>query len=199
MLPAFNASACVPVCCILPWVLLRWVAVMSMRCPLMVPVLLFNSVAVSLASRPAAMVPLLVRFAVWIWVLPWLLMLPVFANWVDLIWVVFSAPLLLMVPLLLSMPLASMVTLPALAAICPALLTPTPFSVPMRVILPAYIPPKALVSMARLGAVLVFAVTWLLGVMLSFVALMLLAPVVMARLLAQMPALTLTARAKRSV
>ena len=64
---------------------------MSMRCPLMVPVLLFNSVAVSLASRPAAMVPLLVRFAVWIWVLPWLLMLPVFANWVDLIWVAFSA------------------------------------------------------------------------------------------------------------
>ena len=70
MLPAFNASACVPVCWILPWVLFRLLAVMSMRCPLMVPVLLLRSVAVSLASRPAAMVPLLMRFAVWIWVLP---------------------------------------------------------------------------------------------------------------------------------
>ena len=39
-------------------------------------------------------------------------------------------------------------TLPALAANCPALLTPKPCSVPTRVIFPAYMPPRAAVSMA---------------------------------------------------
>ena len=48
-------------------------------------------------------------------------MVPLLLRLWLVIWVVLSAPLLLIVPLLLSCPVTSMVTLPALAAICPAL------------------------------------------------------------------------------
>ena len=58
-------------------------------------------------------------------------------------------PVVVIVPLLLSMPFTSMRTLPALAPMSPAFLTPTPASVPTRWILPAYIPPKAATSMEK--------------------------------------------------
>ncbi|EEY11132.1 hypothetical protein COI_0220 [Mannheimia haemolytica serotype A2 str. OVINE] len=44
-----------------------------------------------------------------------------------------------------------MVSVSALAPICPALRTPTPCSVPIRWILPAYIPPSSPTSMATCG------------------------------------------------
>ncbi|CNI86491.1 Uncharacterised protein [Yersinia frederiksenii] len=58
---------------------------------------------------------------------------------------------LLIWPLFISMPSAVMVISPAAAPISPALRTPTPLSVPIRRILPAYMPPKLATSTATLG------------------------------------------------
>ncbi|SST14785.1 Uncharacterised protein [Acinetobacter baumannii] len=51
----------------------------------------------------------------------------------------------------LSLPLASMRMSPPLAAMSPASFTPTPCSVPTRRIAPAYIPPRAELSIASCG------------------------------------------------
>ncbi|MNF83022.1 hypothetical protein D3C84_653350 [compost metagenome] len=52
-----------------------------------------------------------------------------------------------------SLPLTSRLRSPALVAISPPSLTPTPCSVPTSLIAPAYMPPSALLSIASIGAV----------------------------------------------
>ncbi|KDN11619.1 hypothetical protein SALWKB12_0553 [Snodgrassella communis] len=92
----------------------------------------------------------------------------------------------MMLPLLLSLPSALMTTPPALAKIWPALLIPTPLSLLISTILPAYMPPSLPVSMAMLG---LGSLLLVLGVMCCVSASMWLLPLMMLRLLAQMPAL----------
>ncbi|KPC51271.1 hypothetical protein WG78_15680 [Amantichitinum ursilacus] len=68
--------------------------------------------------------------------------------WVS-VWIL---PLALMWPAFSRRPSAVTMTSPALAPIVPRLRTPTPASVPTSVILPAYMPPSAAVSMPYTGA-----------------------------------------------
>ena len=62
-----------------------------------------------------------------------------------------NSPLLRMLPLFSMRPSAVMVTAPAWAPMLPALRTPTPASVPIRRILPAYMPPRLETSSATCG------------------------------------------------
>lgn len=96
------------------------------------------------------------------------------------------------VPVFSSRPAAVTTSPPAPAPMCPALRTPTPASVPTNVILPAYMPPSAATSSAKLGAapLPVVGVVWLLSALTWF------APATTFSSFAQMPALTCTARAR---
>ena len=99
------------------------------------------------AMRPVLlMLPWLVRrVSAWAYTVPLLLMAPVAVTC--------TLPVAWMVPLLLSQPLWSSTNSPALAPILPALRTPNPASVPTRVILLAYMPPRADTTSAYAGAV----------------------------------------------
>ncbi len=151
--------------------------------------------AFSVVCLPAVTEPLLLsRPADWTSVLTAAYILPLLATPPCEASRRFSAAL--RVPRLVMLPSALTTTSPADAPIFPALCTPTPFSVPSRRILLAYMPPRAATSMATTGDTLpsaAFAVTSLCCAPTR------LRPAVTFRSLAQIPALTLTARAIRSV
>ncbi|CQH62172.1 Uncharacterised protein [Yersinia frederiksenii] len=112
--------------------------------------LLLTSEARSEVSPAAARVPVLLSLpAVVSWVLPCAYRTPAFS--ISPVVFTVSCWALLIWPLLTSMPSAVMVISPAEAPISPALRTPTPLSVPIRRILPAYMPPKLATSTATVG------------------------------------------------
>jgi len=133
----------------------------------------------------ALMLPLPAKATVSSWMLVFALMLPVFCN----------------------RPSAVMLISPALAPMLPALRTPRPASVPTMLILPAYMPPKAATSIAKLGVGLALpsgrVAFGVIGVVLVtsplLATLTWLVPVVTLSAFAQIPAFTSIARAITSV
>ena len=138
--------------------------------------------------------PVLVTFANVIKVIsPWACILPALLIPPSVFRSISEA--LLMSPRFVSKPSALRETWPTVAPIFPALRTPMPASVPIRTILPAYMPPNCATSNANTGtrptpSTLLIdawaASTWLV-------------PVITLRFLAQIPALTSTARAMMPV
>ncbi|MNM68953.1 hypothetical protein D3C81_805300 [compost metagenome] len=99
-------------------------------CAPITPLLAILPCACTWLSPPAYTVPLLATSPV----TAMLVWLPAPADWI--------------LPLLLNQPFDCSTRLPAVAATTPALRTPRPASVPIRVILPAYMPPSCATSSA---------------------------------------------------
>ena len=151
--PALKVSFCEPVWLMTPCWLSKLPVWMSKRLALMSPLLRKWLWLRRFNSFELAIKPLLLKFLVWSWAFPWEESVPLLvtsvALMVTLAWSACWASLsdTIKLPLLVSWPLASMLTPPALAKIWPALFTPTPLSVLIKVILPAYIPPNWPTSM----------------------------------------------------
>ena len=160
-----TARLPLPVCSIRPWLLS--VSVVRLTCPaLRVPVLVVV-VLVMVPCERALISPLLVKLLLSSCTPCWLLaMVPLLVMALPLTFTV--APSLAPIkPVLVRLPWASKLKL-LLALISPALVTPKPLSVPIRRILPAYIPPRLETSKATPVAWLVAAGSlWVIWVLLA--------------------------------
>ena len=201
---ASMRRSCKPVWLIAPLVLRKLLAAMSSRAAVSAPWLLSSSVARTCSSRAALMAPLLrVAPLLTIFTSPWLAIVPLLFKPRPLVSISTACPaaLPLMVPLLVNMPSAESCTWPALAPIAPALRTPTPASVPTRLILPAYMPPSWLTSSANWGAAVTGACEdcTSLPPFWPAAAVTVLLPTTTPSSLVQIPALTCAARARMPV
>ena len=188
------SSICGPVWRIWPALSMR-AAVTSRRAALSLPALpMFNWSAWAISWRRASMLPV---FSVVVPPSPstisrWLLSVPLLSRPLAVISRSALVPWVAIAPLLLSWPSADSVKGPEAAASWPALRTPSPASVPISVILCAYMPPSCATSSANCGF------SWPLPAALDCSrpsAASSLTPVTTRRSCAHNPALSATARA----